>query len=78
MLNFLNPFKTATGIVSTTLTLTLLVWTHTQAFKLGVGVTGNPITRSAAEAIGLAPPQPSCANPENSNEWWRNIPGLRL
>lgn len=77
MLNFLNPFKTAAGILSTTLTLTLLAWTHTQAFRLGVGVTENPLTRSAAEMAGIAKPQPSCQQqPEAPKQWWENIPGL--
>ncbi len=76
MLNLLNPFKTAAGIVSATLTLTLLAWTHSQAFRLGIGVTGNPVTRSAAEMLGLAAPQPSCPHSETKSEWWRSIPGF--
>lgn len=76
MLNFLNPFKTAAGILSTTLTLTLLAWTHSQAFRLGVSVTENPLTRSAAEMAGIAKPQPSCQQTQTPKPWWENIPGL--
>lgn len=74
MFSFFNPFKTVAGMLSTTMTLLLLAYTHTQAFRLGLGISQNPMAHMTAAMLGLVPPQKPCPNPTDESMWDKMIP----
>lgn len=58
-----NPIKSVTTIVTTTVTVLLLGYTHLEAFRLGLGISQNPLIRTTEQMLGLISPPAPCPTP---------------
>ena len=63
------PFKPLIGVLATTLTVTVLGFTHYQAFRLGRAVDHHPLVRTWQRMRG-APPSCSSEDQDNAPVPW--------
>jgi hypothetical protein len=53
-----NPFKTVWNSVCISFLVTVLSFTHYQAFKMGATVQQNPMLEKTAQVLGILPEPP--------------------
>ena len=72
-----NPIKSVTTMITTTVTVVLLSYTHMQAFRMGLDIGQNPLVHKTAEVLGWVSPPAPCPTPEQESDdggGWDGIP----
>lgn len=59
--------------MTTTVTVLLLGCTHLAAFRMGLGISQNPLIHKTAEVLGWVSPPAPCPTADDGG-WWNNIP----